>query len=469
MVLEFEVLLQGMVKKKATKKISTKASPPRIRKFSPKAGFGVKKKSEVLNAPKKEEEFKIRKVKVKIVGLGGGGASVISEIFSLPHYQSFLACDTDIRTAKKIKKGVKFFQFGQNTLQGMGTGMNTVIAERVAQEEKEKIGQIFQGQDICVLVGCLGGGVASGAGPVFAQAAKEQKCISIGIFTLPFAFEGEKKMKVAKKAIAELKEHLSGIIVVSNERIFQLADRKISLKKALSSLNQIFAFWLLELFDVVFKSSLINIDFADLRAILKDRGHLLFFSQAQGSGPNRVDDVIKKIFQSNLLTEPPKNVKRVLFNIAGGKDLKLKEVELISEEIARLNPKAKIIFGVSQINQQKEKIKVVLLAVCDEERRGKFQEERQTVSNSSKNTKKSGEKTSKDKKKSNVVKIKIKLKNGVGLVKKAESSQNQLAAVEKIRRSALEVQKADEEAEKIEWAGDTNWDIPAFLRDKFKK
>ncbi|MDD4990386.1 MAG: hypothetical protein PHW31_03690 [Candidatus Pacebacteria bacterium] len=428
-----------------------------------------KKEGVKLLPSKKEEEFKTRKVKVKVVGLGGGGASVISEIFSLLHSQSFLAADTDIRTAKKIKRGVKFFQFGQNILQGMGTGMNTVIAERVALEEKEKIGQIFQGQDICVLVGCLGGGVASGAGPVFAAAAKEQKCISIGIFTLPFSFEGEKKMKVAKKAIAELKEHLSGIIVVSNERIFQLADRKISLKKALSSLNQIFAFWLLELFDVVFKPSLINIDFADLGAILRDRGHMLFFSQAQASGPNRVDDVIKKIFQNNLLTEPPKNVKRVLFNIAGGKDLKLKEVEFISEEIARLNPKAKIIFGVSQISQQKEKIKVVLLAVCDEDRRGKLQEERQVTPNSQKNTKKSGEKSPKDKKKSNGVKIKIKLKNGVGLVKKAENSQNQLMAVEKIRRSALEVQKADEEAEKIEWAGDANWDIPAFLRDKLKK
>ncbi len=429
----------------------------------------LKKKEGVKLLPSKEEEFKIRKVKVKIVGLGGGGASVVSEISSLLHSQSFLACDTDIRTAKKIKKGVKFFQFGQNALQGMGTGMNIEAAEKAALEEKEKIGQIFQGQDICVLLGCLGGGVASGAGPVFAQAAKEQKCISIGIFTLPFAFEGEKKMKVAKKAIAELKEHLSGIIVISNERIFQLADRKVSLKKALSFLNQIFAFWLIELLDVVLKPSLINIDFADLKVILKDRGHLLFFSQAQGSGPNRVEDVIKKIFQNNLLTDPPKNIKRVLFNIAGGKDLKLKEVELISEEIARLNPKAKIIFGVSQINQQKEKIKVVLLAVCDEDRKGKLQEERHILTNNPKSAKKNTENVSKEKKKIGNVKIKVKIKNGSGLVKKAEGAEMKLGAVEKIRRSALEVQKADEEAEKIEWAGDANWDIPAFLRDKLKK
>ncbi len=107
----------------------------------------LKKKEGVKLLPSKEEEFKIRKVKVKIVGLGGGGASVVSEISSLLHSQSFLACDTDIRTAKKIKKGVKFFQFGQNALQGMGTGINIEAAEKAAVKKKEKIGQILGGRD----------------------------------------------------------------------------------------------------------------------------------------------------------------------------------------------------------------------------------------------------------------------------------------------------------------------------------
>lgn len=389
----------------------------------------------------KEDDFKIRKIKVKVVGLGGGGSSIVSEVSSLLKTYSFVVCDTDTRTAKKIKKNVKFFQLGQTVLNGMGTGMNTDLAQKIASDEKDKLEQIFAGQDICVLVGCLGGGVASGAGPIFAQAAKNQKCLSIGIFTLPFIFEGEKKMKVAKKAITELKEHLSGIIVVSNEKIFQLTDKKISLKKALSFLNQFFALWLSELLDVVFKPSLVNIDFADLKTILKDRGHTLFFSQAQASGVNRVEDIIKNIFQNNLLSEPPKNVKRVLFNISGGKDLKLKEVELISEEIARLNPKAKIIFGISQINQKKEKIKVVLLAVCEDDKKLKISEENQeTVLEKKKNNKKP--------KKDNILEKKLPV------------------SAEKTRRTAVEAQRAEDEAEKIEWLTETDWDVPAFMRNK---
>ncbi|MDD5433467.1 MAG: cell division protein FtsZ [Candidatus Pacebacteria bacterium] len=420
---------------------TTSETRSRIPRPIPKPGLGT--------VPT-EEEFKIRKIKIKVVGLGGGGSSVVSEIFPLLKAHSFTACDTDVRTAKKIKKGVKFFQFGQTALQGMGTGTNADLALKIALEEKERIEQLFSGQDICLIVGCLGGGVASGAGPVFAQAARNQKCISLGIFTLPFAFEGEKKMKVAKKAITELKEHLSGIIVVSNEKIFQLTDRKISLKKALSFLNQIFALWLVDLLDIVFKPSLINTDFADLKAILKDRGHILFFSQAQATGINRTEDVIKKIFQNNLLSDFPKNVKRILFNISGGKDLKLKEIEQISEEIARLNPKAKIIFGVSQSLQQKEKIKVVLLAVCDEDKKGKLIEEK-----SENILEKNGKKDRKKIGKSFKVKPKIET-----VLEKSE---------EKIRRTAVEVQKADEEAEKIEWATGTDWDIPAYLRNNFKK
>ncbi|MDO8524424.1 MAG: cell division protein FtsZ [bacterium] len=397
-----------------------------------------------------EDNFKIRKIKVKIVGIGGGGASIVSEVSSLLKAYSFVACDTDIRTAKKIKKGVKFFQLGSNVLNGMGTGMNTDLAGKIANDEKDKIEQIFAGQDICVLVGCLGGGVASGAGPIFAAAAKNQKCLSIGIFTLPFIFEGEKKMKVARKAITELKEYLSGIIVVSNEKIFQLTDKKISLKKALSFLNQFFALWLAELLDVVFKPSLVNIDFADLKAILKDRGHTLFFSQAQAAGVNRVDDIIKNIFQNNLLSEPPKNVKRALFNISGGKDLKLKEVELISEEISRLNPKAKIIFGISQVSQQKEKIKVVLLAVCEDDKKLKILEE------------KPKEEPVKLKKKSPTPPLRLpKRRSGVG-------GSVVPVVVEKTRRTAIEAQKAEDEAEKIEWLTETDWDVPAFMRNNKK-
>ena len=210
--------------------------------------------------------------------------------------------------------------------------------------------------------------------------------------------------------------------------------------------------WLSELLNVVFKPSLVNIDFADLKTILKDRGHTLFFSQAQATGVNRVEDIIKNIFQNNLLSESPKNVKRILFNISGGKDLKLKEVELISEEIAKLNPKAKIIFGISQVSQQKEKIKLVLLAVCEDDKKLKIFEE------------KPKEEIAKPAKPAKPKKLKSKMKKKVVGIR--YQPQKEVPIEKETRRNAVESKKVTDEAEKIEWQTETDWDVPAFMRNK---
>ncbi|MDD5739017.1 MAG: hypothetical protein PHY72_03830, partial [Candidatus Pacebacteria bacterium] len=193
--------------------------------------------------------------------------------------------------------------------------------------------------------------------------------------------------------------------------------------------------------------------------------HTLFFSQAQAMGANRVEDIIKNIFQNNLLSEPPKNVKRALFNISGGRDLKLKEVELISEEIAKLNPKAKIIFGISQINQQKEKIKLVLLAVCEDDKKLRILEEKQeTVLE--KNVKKI---IAKSKEGKSFSKIKAGHNSKIRAGKKEGNLEKKLlSAGEKTRRNGVEIQKAVNEAEKIEWLNETDWDVPAFMRNNKK-
>lgn len=140
-----------------------------------------------------------RKIKIKVVGIGGGGTSIVSEMATALKGVNFLVADTDEKVLKKAKKGVRTFQFGEKLAGGMGTGMNPELAYRAATEAKERISRIFRDQDLVILVGALGGGVASGAGPVFAAQILEQKNLSIGIFTLPFSFEGEKKMKIAKK------------------------------------------------------------------------------------------------------------------------------------------------------------------------------------------------------------------------------------------------------------------------------
>ncbi len=412
----------------------------------------------------KHSSFKPRKIRIKVLGIGGGGASIVAEMAQNLKNVSLLVADTDARVFKKVRKGVRVFQFGEKLAGGMGTGMDPDLARKAALAEKEKIVKIFQEQDLSILVGSLGGGVASGAGPVFAEVARDQRNISLGIFTLPFNFEGEKKLKVAKNAMDKLRENLSGIIVVPNEKIFKIIDKRTPLKKSLSSLNQIFAGWLNDLIAVISKPNLINIDFADLRTILGERGKVLFFAQSMAQGPNRVEEVIKNIFQSPIFEGAPKGVRRILFNVTGGKDLKLKEVEAVSETVANLNPRAKIIFGISESPEHNGKIKLTLLAVSDKEKGEKKREASSGVS-----SKKRKVVRSLPKKKKKPVSVKVKSKTDKKDISfSGRDSQQKKQRKGRVRRSALEVRKAEKEAQEREWAPEGDWGVPAFLRKKGK-
>ncbi|MEK9153687.1 MAG: cell division protein FtsZ [Patescibacteria group bacterium] len=401
------------------------------------------------NLPVKTAVPSPRKIKIRVVGLGGGGAAIVSEMSAILKGVSFTAADTDIKTFRRIRRDVKPFHFGEKITNGFGTGLNPDLAQKAALDEKEKIARLFKDCDLAILVGCLGGGVASGAGPIFAQLASEQKAITIGIFTLPFSFEGDKKIRLAKKAAAALTEKLSGMIAVPNERIFLLVDKKTALKKSFSLVNQTFAFWINDLLQVVARPGLINIDFADLRAILEKQGKRIFFGQAVSQGPLRAEEIAKNIFQSPFFDGPPKNVKKILFNITGGPDLGIKEVETISNAIAGLNPKAKIIFGISEAPSCKGKIRIILLAVSDDENNDNNEEPGKVLA---KNQAAGPEKQNKGK-----AKRQIKKQN-----KLAESGEKKPM----VRRSAIEVKKADEEEKDREWAPEAEWEVPTFLRNK---
>jgi len=303
---------------------------------------------------------------------------------------------------------------------------------------------------LIIFIAALGGGVGSGASPIFAELVKEEKTLSLGFFTMPFEFEGEKKMKMAKKAALKLKESLSGVVIAENEKIFQLVDRKTPLKKALAFLDGVFAAWLSEIMDVILKPSLINIDFADLRTILKDRNNEMFLGQATSMAPNRVEEILKQLFSNPIFGGSPKKANRILFNISGGKDLKLKEVEVLSSEIANLNTRAKIIFGVSENQKLAGKIKVVLIAVSSAQ-----QIEEQKIVEKRKNRK--------------LFKGKAK-KNGKGKagengIKNGNSNGNgKDDSEEKKRKSGLKAKEDKIEEEEQEWESEATWEVPAFLR-----
>ena len=331
--------------------------------------------------PKVEEE-KIKKTKIRVVGIGGGAGNIISEIASKIEKATFVAANTDLKALKEVPKKVERFHFGGNLTQGLGTGMNPELGENAAQSDRERIKKLLENQDLCILIATLGGGVGSGATPIFAKIAKSLGNLTLGIFTLPFKFEGEKKMEIARTALEKIKPRLNALIIIPNERIFQIIDKKTPLKAALSAINESLIESLEGLIEMIYEPGLINIDFADLRTILEGQGRLSYLNTVIVQKKGDVSQTaVEKVLNNPLYPYSIRGAKGILLNIAGEKDLELAEVSRISKTISGLvNEEAKIIFGISHTHHRGGEakysgvIKTTLLAVGLQTKIGAFQD-----------------------------------------------------------------------------------------------
>ncbi|MDP2967439.1 MAG: cell division protein FtsZ [bacterium] len=342
------------LKKKSTTKLSKKAKVKKRTKFS--------SPTELLKEASVDE--KIKKTKIRVIGIGGGGGNIVSEIASEISKASFVVANTDIKSLKSCSKKVAKFQFGQNLTHGLGTGMNPELGKAAAQSEKERIKKLLEGQDLCILVVCLGGGTGSGAVSTFAKISKNLANLTYGIFTLPFKFEGEKKMEIAINSLKESKNHLNIITIIPNERVFQIINKDTPLKEALSTINKFLSESLKGLIETIYEPGLINIDFADFKTILEGRGRLAYLNTIEAQRKEgAIKDIASKVLNFPLYPYTIRGAKGVLFNIAGEKNLSLSDVNQISKAISELvNPEAKIIFGISQHKKYSNIIKTVLLA-----------------------------------------------------------------------------------------------------------
>ena len=297
----------------------------------------------------------VPRTKIKVIGIGGGGGSIVSEIAKNKSFKEidFIAVNTDLQALTKAAKECKVLKLGQTLTQGLGCGMNSELGEKAARKDQEKIKNILEKADFCILVACLGGGMGSGAAPVFAEISKALKKNSLGIFTLPFKFEGEKKRSQAFNSLRKMKLDLNAINIIPNEKIFQTIDKTTSLKTALSVINQKLAFDLEGLIEMIYKPGLINIDWADFKTILEGRGKICYLNRAEAQGEDRAAAVAKTVVQSPLNEYGLGKADRILFNIRGNKDLKMQEVDQISKFLFNFNKKAKIIFGISLLPYQK--------------------------------------------------------------------------------------------------------------------
>src|SRR3989338_3330465 len=358
-------------KKRAAPKKSTRKKPLLKKKSSLKPKKIVRKKPANQLAMGGQEQFLPKsffKAKIRVIGIGGGGGSIVSEIGRSLHKASFVVADTDTRAFKK-KSGIKNFLFGQKLTHGLGTGVNPQLGRDAALQEKERITRLFVEQDIVIFIASLGGGLGSGATQVFLEAAKDFKGITFGIFTLPFKFEGKNKYKIAVKSLANLQRGLNVSLTIPNEKIFKVISPNTAITDAFSIVNKSLIEGLESLIDLIYSPGIINIDFADLASILKGKGNLAFLNTVEASGKDRAKEVLEKILHNPLYQHIPSSQKsnngfvaqNVIFNIEGPASISMFEVDIISKAISALNPKAKIIFGISKNTQFKNKIKTTLL------------------------------------------------------------------------------------------------------------
>jgi len=377
--------------------------------------------------------------KIGVIGIGGGGGSIVSEIAkSLARKKlnnlskiKFVVANVDQQSLKSIPQRVKTFYFGEKTTHGLGCGMNPELGEQAAIEARPKLEKILSKCDLCIFISSLGGGTGSGASPIFTQTAKDLGILSLGIFTTPFTFEGSERNRIAKNALEKSKENLNAYVVLPNQKIFKLIDENTPIQKSLSSMNEVLVSTLEGFIETLYQPGLINLDFSDFKTILNKEKAVAYLNSQEFTGKDRADKVVDNILNNPLIDFKMDYVDRILFNIQGSKDMKLKEIQKIAEKIFRLNPRAKIIFGISPENTTKNKIKITLLAVGGNKPKPKPRPK----------PKKKEEPKPKPKKK---------------VVKKKPVA----------RKSALDVHKQVEELESKLLEEESKWDIPAFLRGK---
>ena len=301
--------------------------------------------------------------KIKVVGVGGSGSNAVSRMKKCKiKGVELIAINTDVQDLRKTKADLKL-RIGRKLTQGLGAGMNPEIGKRAALENQSEIQEILKDTDMVFIAGGMGGGTCTGAASVVAQIAKDLGTLTIAIMTKPFSFEGLTRMRIAERGIRNLKEKVDTLILISNDKLLSVLDPKVSLFNAFWICDDILRQAVKGISDLIMLPGIINVDFADVQAIMKNSGTALFgIGRAQGT--RRAEEAAMSAINSPLLDISPKGAKGILFNVSGGKDISLSEIDEIAKVICQeVNPEAKVIFGAVQDEKLKKgEIKVTVIA-----------------------------------------------------------------------------------------------------------
>lgn len=299
---------------------------------------------------------------IKVVGVGGGGTNAVNRMIEAGlRGVEFIACNTDAQALLMSDADYKV-HIGAQLTKGLGAGADPEIGYQAAEESKEDIKESLQGADMVFVTAGKGGGTGTGAAPVIAEVAKSLGALTVGVVTRPFSFEGRKRSMQADEGIMKLREHVDTLIIIPNDRLLHVAEKKTSIVEAFKMADNVLLQGVQGITDLITVPGLINLDFADVRTIMSNAGSALM-GIGIASGEDRAVESAKNAIASPLLEASIDGAQGVLLNISGGPDLGLFEVNEAAEVIANAaHPEANIIFGAVIDDTLGEEIKVTVIA-----------------------------------------------------------------------------------------------------------
>ena len=299
---------------------------------------------------------------IKVIGVGGAGNNAVNRMIEAGiKGVDFIAVNTDRQALQKSKASAKI-QIGEKITRGLGAGANPDIGAQSAEENKSEIAETLRGADMVFVTAGMGGGTGTGAAPIVAQSAKEMGILTIGVVTKPFTFEGKKRLSQAERGIESLKGKVDALVVIPNDKLLQIIDRKTSINDAFRMADDVLRQGVQGISDLIAVTGTVNLDFADVKTIMKDTG-MAHMGIGRASGENRAEDAAKQAVQSPLLETSIEGARGVIINITGGEDLGLHEVNTAAELVQRsVDPEANIIFGTVTDPNMGEDIQITVIA-----------------------------------------------------------------------------------------------------------
>jgi cell division protein FtsZ len=314
-----------------------------------------------------------RIAKIKVIGVGGGGGNAVSSMIegNAINGVEFIAVNTDAQVLLANKAPTKL-QIGEKITKGLGVGGNPELGVQAAEESVEKVKELLIDSDMVFITAGMGGGTGTGASPIIAKLARESGALTVAIVTRPFAFEGTRRMVIADDGIEKLRSEVDTLIVIPNQRLMDVIDRKMTLLEAFRVVDSVLGQAVGGIADIITTAGLVNVDFADVKAIMKDAGTALL-GIGTGVGENRAQMAARAAVSSPLLDLSIEGARGVLFNIAGGSDLTMFEVDEAARIISSsADPDANIIFGAVVKDELVDQVRITVIATGFDETRAKL-------------------------------------------------------------------------------------------------